>query len=40
MALSDLYLVLKFTRHWIHYGWLAHMGICTLVAGFLGIFGQ
>ncbi len=37
MALQDLHLVIRFTRHWIHYGWIAHVLICTLVAGIEGL---
>jgi hypothetical protein len=34
---EDLSLVLRFTRHWIHYGLLAHTGICVVVAAVKGL---
>ncbi len=37
MAIQDIHLVIRFTRHWIHYGWIAHVLICTLVAGIEGL---
>jgi len=38
--MQDLYLVVRFTRNWIHYGFLAHIAICTLVAAVEGILGK
>jgi hypothetical protein len=32
-------LVLRFTRHWIHYGFLAHTSVCVLVAAVEGVLG-
>jgi hypothetical protein len=40
VALQDFYLILRFTRHWIHYGFLAHIGICVLIAAFEGVLGR
>jgi hypothetical protein len=40
MAMRDVYLILRFTRHWIHYGFLAHVSICVLVAAFEGLLGR
>jgi hypothetical protein len=37
---QDIYLVIRFTRHWIHYGFLAHIGICVVVAALKGVLGQ
>jgi hypothetical protein len=34
---QDVYLVIRFTRHWIHYGVLAHIVVCTLVAAVEGV---
>lgn len=34
---DDLGLVLRFTRHWIHYGLLAHTGVCVLIAAAKGL---
>jgi len=33
-------LVLRFTRHWIHYGFLLHTSVCILVAAIKGLLGQ
>jgi hypothetical protein len=38
--MQDLYLVVRFTRNWIHYGVLAHIAICTLIAAVEGILGK
>jgi hypothetical protein len=38
--MEDLKLILRFTRHWIHYGFLAHIGICTIVAAVKGLLGR
>ncbi|HTS74930.1 MAG TPA: hypothetical protein VMG40_01935 [Bryobacteraceae bacterium] len=40
MAIEDLYLILRFTRHWIHYGVLAHTAVCVLIAAVEGIAGR
>jgi hypothetical protein len=37
MDFHDVALVLRFTRHWIHYGWMAHVVLCTLIAGMQGL---
>jgi hypothetical protein len=34
---QDISLVLRYTRRWIHYGMMAHILICTLVAAIEGI---
>jgi hypothetical protein len=36
---QDLGLVLRFTRHWIHYGFLAHIGACIVIAAIRGLLG-
>jgi hypothetical protein len=33
-------LVLRFTRHWIHYGFLTHTTVCIVVAAVKGWMGQ
>jgi len=38
--MSDLSLVMRYTRRWIHYGLFAHTVICTLVAAVEGVFGR
>lgn len=35
--LQDLFLVLRYTRHWIHYGFLAHVVFFVLAAAVQGI---
>jgi hypothetical protein len=36
----DTYLVIRFTRLWIHYGFLAHVAICVVVAAIEGLLGR
>ena len=36
----DVALIVRFTRHWIHYGLLAHVGVCVLVAAIQGLLGN
>jgi hypothetical protein len=38
--MEDFYRVIRFTRHWIHYGFFAHVVICTLVAAVEGVMGR
>jgi hypothetical protein len=38
--MQDIYLVVRFTRNWIHYGFLAHIGICVVIAALEGVFGR
>ena len=38
--MHDLYLVIRYTRNWIHYGMLSHVVICVVVAGIKGIFAR
>jgi hypothetical protein len=37
---EDLLRVVRYTRHWIHYGFLAHIGLCTLIAAVEGLLGR
>jgi hypothetical protein len=36
---DDLVLVLRFTRNWIHYGLLGHVGACVLIGAVRGLLG-
>jgi hypothetical protein len=38
--MQDLYLVLRLTRHWIHYGFIAHIVLCTVIAAVEGLLGR
>jgi hypothetical protein len=38
--MQDVFLVIRFTRHWIHYGFLAHIALCTVVAALEGLLGR
>lgn len=38
--MQDFYLVIRFTRHWIHYGLLAHVVVCVLIGAIEGIAGR
>jgi len=38
--MSDVSLVIRYTRRWIHYGLFAHTLICTLVAAVEGVFSR
>jgi hypothetical protein len=38
--MQDVLLVIRFTRHWIHYGFIAHVVVCTLVAAVEGVLGK
>jgi hypothetical protein len=37
---EDVVRVIRYTRHWIHYGFLAHITICTLIAAAEGLLGR
>jgi hypothetical protein len=39
-GMREVYLVFRFTRHWIHYGFLAHTVVCVVVAAFEGLMGR
>ena len=38
--MSDVTLVIRYTRRWIHYGLFAHIVICTLIGALEGVFGR
>ncbi len=38
--MQDIYLVVRFTRNWIHYGFLSHIASCVLVAALEGVLGK
>ncbi len=35
--MRDVHLIIRFTRHWIHYGFMAHIAICTVIAAVEGV---
>jgi len=35
--MEDVRLIIRFTRHWIHYGFLAHILVCVVVAAVEGV---
>jgi hypothetical protein len=38
--MSSVALVIRFTRNWIHYGFLAHTFLCVLIAAVEGLMGR
>jgi hypothetical protein len=38
--MEDVRLIIRYTRHWIHYGFLAHIVLCTVVAAVEGLLGR
>ena len=38
--MEDIKLILRFTRHWIHYGFLSLVLICAVVGAVEGMLGQ
>jgi hypothetical protein len=38
--MSDVTLVIRYTRRWIHYGLFAHIAICTVIGALEGVFGR
>jgi hypothetical protein len=38
--MSDLALVMRYTRRWIHYGLLGHSIVCTVIAAVEGVLGR
>jgi hypothetical protein len=38
--MEDVKLVIRFTRHWIHYGFLTHITVCALVGAIEGLLGR
>jgi hypothetical protein len=37
--MGDVHLIIRFTRHWIHYGFLAHVTVCAVVGAIRGVLG-
>jgi hypothetical protein len=35
--MREVHLIIRFTRHWIHYGFMAHIAICTVIAAVEGV---
>jgi len=40
LAPRDLLLVVRFTRNWIHYGFMAHTVVCVVIAAVEGVLGR
>jgi hypothetical protein len=38
--MQDVYLIIRYTRHWIHYGFMVHISVCTIVGAVKGLMGQ
>jgi hypothetical protein len=38
--MRDVHLIIRFTRHWIHYGVMTHLAVCTIVAAVEGVLGR
>ena len=39
-AMRDVYQVVRFTRLWIHYGFLTHTVVCIVIAALEGLMGR
>ena len=39
LPMQEVRLILRFTRHWIHYGFMTHVTICSVVAAVKGLLG-
>jgi len=35
--MREFHLIIRFTRLWIHYGFMAHIAICTVIAAVEGV---
>jgi len=40
LAPRDILLVVRFTRNWIHYGFITHTVICVVIAAVEGLLGH
>ena len=40
VPMQDVRLIIRFTRHWIHYGFMTHVAICAVVAAAEGLLGR
>ena len=40
LAPRDILLVVRFTRNWIHYGFMVHTIICVVIAAVEGLMGR
>ncbi len=40
LAPRDVLLVVRFTRNWIHYGFIAHTVVCIVIAAMEGLLGR
>jgi len=39
-VLTDVSLVLRYTRRWLHYGLFGHTIVCTVIAAVEGLFAR
>ncbi len=37
---EDFGIILRWTRHWIHYGFLGHTILCVVIAALRGVLGE
>ena len=40
LGTRDVLLVVRFTRNWIHYGFIAHTVVCVVIAAVEGLLGR
>jgi hypothetical protein len=40
LAPRDILLVVRFTRNWIHYGFITHTVLCVVIAAVEGLLGR
>ena len=40
VRIKDVYDIIRFTRNWIHYGFISHMAVCITVAAIKGVTGR
>jgi hypothetical protein len=40
VPMGDVQLIIRFTRQWIHYGYLAHITVCTIVGAIKCVLGH
>jgi len=40
LAARDILLVVRFTRNWIHYGFMTHTVVCVVIAAVEGLMGR
>ena len=40
VAMQEVHQVIRFTRHWIHYGFIGHTTVLVLIAAVEGLLGK